>query len=143
MNSKEYVAPMSMWHHYNVHYYDSRNIRQKMCITALSRDDAKGAFEGSIKNPGSNYANCVFIKAVKLNPTPATPMQKLAQQYRACIGASCMAASNINRLHNPFELTDAAKATKFGLAKELALKQCSKLQRDIKDMFIRAGLNIK
>lgn len=143
---------ITAWKHFNVHYHlkDNADNKRKVCLIALSKEDAKTTFENYARNDSHGMGipqGALLIKVIgPLGMHATTPKQHLSHMYRMCIGAAKMAQAGIQRTNSPFgtATNDAVRhGTQFLAAKDLALKQASKLQRDIKDMFIRAGLNIK
>lgn len=136
------------WKHYNVHWKLDSGQKGKTCVTALAKEDAKTVFENYAKvdMPERRNTYPFEAKVVKvigpLGMHQRTSKQHLAQMYRMCIGAAAMADKALHSIDGAIHNNPVQKE-QIDRAWALAKAQSAKLQRDIRDLFKRAGLNVK
>jgi hypothetical protein len=137
------------WKHFNVHYLTVGGSKGKTCITALSKDDAKTAFENHCKNEAADQLYYPFEATVKkvigpLGMTPATPKQKLAQKYGFIIGGIKGAKTQFYQaVADMVPVGQNKLPEKLQRCGNLVEMQFAKLERDIRDCFKLAGLKVK
>lgn len=126
------------WKHFNVHWkYEDRG--GKVCVTALSKEDAKQGFI-LVARSAQLPNGAVITKVIgPLGVHQATAKQIAAHHYRSCIGAATM----VHKALNSVVFSPLPTNSKVAIAHALAISQATKLQRDIRDLFRKAGLNIK
>lgn len=120
-----------LWETYSVWYIDIAGVKQSITMTALSAKDCREAFSSKNHGTGKTYLRCRVSR-------PATPKQLLAQKYGLICGS--IKSAQI-QLENTKLLP--AKNEKLYKAHMLVDGQFAKLQRDIRDLFKLAGLNVK
>lgn len=129
------------WKHYNVHWEAPSGLKGKNTVTALSKEDAKTTAENLMRidnNNGFPFEGKVIKVIGPLGVHQRTQKQQLAQHYRSCIGAAMMVDKAIKQ-----QINSPLNIEKVLIAQSLAMSQSAKLQRDIRDLFRKAGLNIK
>lgn len=125
------------WNHYNVHLV-LNDAKQKRCVTAMSKDDAKNGL-GIPSLVANGWKITKVIGPLGIHPT--TPKQALAHQYRSCIGALKMAEKNIINVSPASK--DPRECHKLISIRSAAIKHAQNAMRDTKDLFIKLGLKIK
>lgn len=134
---------MEFWHHYNVHLIWPDKHIEKLCASALSKEDVY--FDTSVTR--AIAAGAYPYKVIgPLGTHKRTDKQKMATHYRSCIGTACMLEKNLTlaiNAVNPIDYNNRDKLDKVRNARSLALKQVYKVKRDIADMFKLMGLKIK
>lgn len=129
----------SLWQHYNVHCVWPDQIYEKLCVTALSKNDA-------LKDPKVVKAINAGVYPYKvigpLGQKPSTSKQKLAQRYGYLMGSIKSAKLTFKNafLKDPIS---RAVSEKLNRAISLTESQFAKLERDLRDCFKLAGLKIK
>lgn len=127
------------WNHFNVHLAWPDKQYEKLCVTALSKDDA--ICDTRIKQ--SILAGAYPVKVTgPLGVHLRTPKQHMAGTYAWVLGNITSAQATLNRQALKYP-TINANFDKIDRAKALVDAQFAKLQRDIKDLFRTAGLKVK
>lgn len=133
------------WQHYNVHF-KSADLDGKAMITALSKEDAKKTFEQmaakDVGAPGSRADipfEAIVTKVIGPLGRLASPKQKLAQSYGFIAGSLKGAELQFRKSLAHMQSSDP----KITASRGLVNSQFAKLQRDLRDCFKRAGLNVK
>lgn len=138
----------SDWKHYNVHW-EKDGRKGKTTITALSKEDAQLNFEGyaaalmSDKHIAYPFEATVLKVIGPLGVHATTPKQKLAQQYRSCIGAAKMTEKSIQAINTWPLAATKEESIRYANIQKGALKNIANVMRDIKDIFKRQGLKVK
>lgn len=128
------------WQSYNVHWKDGER-KGKTCISALSKEDARTVAEKymCVDAPNGFPFEGKVTKVIGPLGKPASPKQKLAQSYGFIAGSLKGAELQFRKSLEHMQSSDPKVTASRGLVNS----QFAKLQRDLRDCFKRAGLNVK
>jgi hypothetical protein len=126
---------------YYISYRTGFGAKKVDTLTAFSYADAKAAFLNMTRVDNNDFFDCTLIKIWK--KAERTHKQKLAGNYRWILGNISSAKATLHRTKF-FDISmDEENKYKIDRAYALVKNQCSKLERDVRDLFKLTGLKVK
>lgn len=131
--------------YFNVHWTTIGGARGKTTMDATDKLAARKAFNTYAAMDMDNAHGIPFEadlrKIIPLVSTPATPKQKLSRRYGFILGSIKGAQAQFVSSFPDLQVGQTNHKITRGIS--LVNSQFAKLQRDVRDLFKLAGLNVK